>query len=84
MKKFLYFVSGIILGMILIVPANAKNEQTRPLKIWYENSNGKMSTYCLVDDSTGVNYIVVSAIGNTGSPTVAICPRYNADGTLFK
>lgn len=58
-------------------------EQTRPLKIWYHNSNGYVNTYCLVDDITGVNYIVVAADGPESHGNPAITPRLNADGTLY-
>lgn len=52
-----FLVSGFILG-IYITTTTA--EQTWPLKIWFQNENGKMETYCLVDENTGVNYVVVS------------------------
>lgn len=42
-----------------------------------------METYCLVDEDTGVNYIVVSGeLYQTGIGT-AITPRLNADGSLY-
>ena len=36
------------------------------------------NTYIVVDNETGVNYIVVG-----GSNGVSITPRFNADGTLY-
>ena len=62
-------------------------EQTRPLKIWKENRNGQMETWKIIDENTGVNYIVVApkytdSSGNSYD-AVAITPRFNADGTLY-
>lgn len=56
-----------------------------PLRIFKENRNGKVTTYSLEDDNTGVYYIVVVAESSKGdlNRSVAICPRYNADGTLY-
>lgn len=59
-------------------------EQTWPLKIWAQNENGSFSTLCVVDEDTGVNYVVVSRYnGMRGANSIAICPRYNTDGTLY-
>jgi hypothetical protein len=61
----------------------AKTEQTNPVKIWLQNENGWYYTLTVVDEDTGVNYIVVSAERCSYSPAVAITPRLNADGTLY-
>lgn len=58
-------------------------EQTHPLKIWYQNTNGAFHTHCVVDDNTGVNYVVVSTERGNGEYSIAITPRLNADGTLY-
>lgn len=58
-------------------------EQTRPLKIWYQNTNGAYHTFKVVDDDTGVNYVVVSSERGNGEYSIAITPRLNADGTLY-
>ena len=59
-------------------------EQTWPLKIWAQNENGSFETLCVVDEDTGVNYVVVSRFNaGRGANSIAICPRYNADGTLY-
>ena len=71
----------LVLGACMPVVANA--DQTRPLKIWYENSNGAVHTYCLVDSNTGVNYVVVSTECGNGGYSIAITPRLNADGSLY-
>lgn len=57
--------------------------QNNPLKIWLHNENGRMQTYCLIDEVTGVNYIVVATDDVNGGDAPAICPRYNADGSLY-
>ena len=63
MKKFIAIVSlctVFFLGACSVTTSSAAYKQDRSLKIWYENTNGAYHTYCVVDDSTGVNYIVVS------------------------
>lgn len=42
-----------------------------------------METYCVVDEKTGVNYIVVSGELYSRGIGTAITPRLNEDGTLF-
>lgn len=58
-------------------------EQEKPLKIWYENENGYMHTYQLIDENTGVNYVVVSTERGNGEMSCAITARLNPDGTLY-
>lgn len=83
MKKFLICVS-LIFAFLFGACANTavSAEQTNPLKIWYHNENGNYHTLCIIDEETGVNYVVVSYDDLEGSG-IAICPRYNADGTLY-
>lgn len=76
----LFICFGIILGACAET-TSAKQEQ--PIKIWFQNSNGKMETYCVVDEKTGVNYIVVSGELYSKGIGTAITPRLNEDGTLF-
>ena len=73
----------LVLSLLCMSVIRANSAQDRPLKIWYENENGMMQTYCVVDSITGVNYIVVSG-ELYGEPIgAAITPRLNADGTLY-
>ena len=58
-------------------------DQTNPLKIWFQNENGVYRTLLLVDDATGVNYIVVATDDVNGGDAPAITPRLNADGSLY-
>lgn len=59
--------------------------QNHPLKIWKQNDNGYAHTWNIVDESTGVNYIVVTThyAANSGEYSIAITPRLNADGSLY-
>lgn len=87
MKKLKYLVIGIsvmFIGFISGAYANtAIAGQNGSIKIWFENENGMMQTYCIVDEKTGVNYIVVSGkIYSTGLGT-SITPRLNDDGSLY-
>ena len=84
MKKIVLIVCLIfafLLGACSTMSANA--EQTRPLKIWYQNTNGAYHTFCVVDDDTGVNYVVVSTERGNGEYAIAITPRLNTDGSLY-
>ena len=86
-KKVMIFILSatlILFGFLLgVCGSNVMAEQTRPIKIWFQNSNGKMETYNIVDEETGVNYIVVSGELYQHGIGTAITPRLNADGTLY-
>lgn len=84
MKKIILVVSLIFvffLGACSTTSVNA--EQTWPLKIWAQNENGSLGTSVVVDDDTGVNYVVVTAMTYSNAKTIAITPRLNADGSLY-
>ena len=90
MKKVKIFVIAtvfIIIGFIMSACGSAvMADQTYPLKIWKENRNGQMETWKIVDDDTGVNYIVVAPNwSDRGNKYDGICitPRLNADGSLY-
>lgn len=84
MKTFLLSITLILSGFILgACGSNVIAEQTHSLKIWKQNENGKMETFCVVDEDTGVNYVVVTAGTNNTENGVAITPRLNADETLY-
>lgn len=73
-------ICGFILGAC---GSNVVANQEWPLKIWLQNKNGKMETYCLIDEDTGVNYIVVTGVLYSNGMGTAITPRLNADGSLY-
>lgn len=87
MKKIkgLIFATGFVLcGFILgACGISTEAKQDKPLKICLENQNGKMETYQLVDEETGVNYIVVSGELCQEGIGTAITPRLKADGSLY-
>lgn len=62
---------------------NVEAAQDNPIKIWPENENGPYRTLCIVDDETGVNYIVTAIEGFSRWYGIAITPRLNADGSLY-
>lgn len=71
---------------LMLIGCGAKAEaaeQTSPLKIWGQNTNGAYHTAVVVDDETGVNYVVVSTSCYSNAIPIAITPRLNADGTLY-
>lgn len=74
-------IFAFILGACTPMIVNA--EQTYPLKIWKQNENGSLETCVVIDDNTGVNYVVVTAMTYSNAKTIAITPRLNADGSLY-
>lgn len=72
---------SFLLGACATTTASAK--QDKPIKIWAQNENGKYETLYVVDEKTGVNYIVVSGELYSKSVGIAITPRLNADGSLY-
>lgn len=84
MKRIVVVVMCLICFIFgACAPVGASAEQDRPLKIWFENKNGQLYTYSLVDENTGVNYIVVATCAPNGGDAPAITPRLNADGSLY-
>lgn len=77
----LLIVVAFVLGACSIGTVSAA--QNRPLKIWHENKNSYANTWTVVDDNTGVNYVVITTERGNGEMSVAITPRLNADGTLY-
>lgn len=75
-----FVLCGFVLGACRI---SVEAKQDKPIKIWFENQNGKMETYQLVDEETGVNYIVVSGQLYQKGIGTAITPRLKADGSLY-
>lgn len=75
-----FLISGFILGSC---GEKVLAAQEYPLKIWKHNENGHYETLCIVDENTGVNYIVVSGGTYNNNTSVTITPRLNADGTLY-
>ena len=84
MKKIitaLVLITAFGLGACTTTVTNAK--QDNPLKIWFHNESGAYETLCVKDDKTNVNYVVVATEVGNGHRSIAITPRYNADGTLY-
>lgn len=82
--KRIIFVICLMLAFLFgaCIPTMADAEQNYPLKIWAQNENGAFSTLNVVDERTGVNYVVVGFSGDEKGG-VAITPRLNADGSLY-
>ena len=71
----------IILGACSVTMVGA--EQNHPVKIWLENTNISYDVLTVVDEETGVNYIVVGGEAHSQPRGTAITPRLNGDGTLY-
>ena len=76
-----FILFGIILGSCGSIITKA--EQNRQLKIWFQNENGAYETLYVEDEATGVNYVVVGTEVGNGHRSIAITPRFNADGSLY-
>ena len=78
------FILVLAMGFCLGACCNtASADQNHPLKIWMQNTNGYAHTWNIVDETTSVNYIVVTTERGNGEMSIAITPRLNADGTLY-
>lgn len=77
----LMLVFGFVFGACSTTVARA--EQNYPIKIWAQNSNGKYETLCVVDEETGVNYIVISGELYQKGIGLGVTPRLNSDGSLY-
>ena len=86
-KTLFIAIAFMVCGFVFGACANtAIADQVHPLKIWKENRNGQMETWKVIDDDTGVNYIVVAPNWNERGNSydgVCITPRLNADGSLY-
>ena len=61
MKKILCILMCLLMFALGACSSDAASaEQNKPLKIWFHNDNGDIGTWCVVDNDTGVNYVVVS------------------------
>ena len=76
---FIAAMSALI--AIGLAGAKVSASQDWPLKIWAQNENGSATTWRIVDEETGVNYVVMSYGSTMGG--CAITQRLNADGSLF-
>ena len=84
MRK-VFLVLTLIIGFVLGVccTSTVTAEQNYPIKIWAQNSNGQYQTLCVVDNETGVNYILVGGELYQRGIGLAITPRLNSDGSLY-
>lgn len=84
MRKMFIIIALIfafLLGACSTVKVGAV--QDNPIKIWMENENGPYRTLCVVDEETGVNYIVAAIEAYGKWCGIAITPRLNADGSVY-
>lgn len=74
-------IAALLLILVLALPASAVSQS---IDKDIANAWGVQFTNYVVDEETGVNYIVITGWeGRNGASCVSICPRYNADGTLY-
>ena len=84
MKKVIFGIVFVFAGFLLgACGSTVFAEQDYPLKLWKQNENGSYQTWHVIDDDTGVNYIVFAAKDGTTSKGCTITPRLNADGSLY-
>ena len=79
-----FLISGFILGACGEQALAANDSSENSFVMYHEFDMNKSTHYerilSLVDNDTGVNYIVVT---NGFDRSIAITPRLNADGTLY-
>lgn len=73
-----FLLTGVFLGACT---TTACAEQESSLKIIEGNNHSLIETWIIIDEDTGVNYIVFSRYGRGVS--VSMTPRLNADGSLY-
>ena len=73
----LFTITGAILGACGSVESHATHSSN--FKMYKEIEEGSMELHYLIDETTGVNYIVLDRYKGG----VAITPRLNANGTLY-
>lgn len=84
MKKLGLTICALLCGLYLGACADvaiANNNQNPVFTGTTEYDCGWYDTSCLIDNDTGVNYIVVNRYGSGSA--IAITPRLNADGSLY-
>lgn len=82
MKRFLVcttMILAFVMGACSSVPASAESDSI--LKLYNQGRYGFYETHILVDEDTGVHYVVVTNYDYRGG--TAITPRLNADGSLY-
>ena len=86
MRKMFIIVAlmfAFLLGACCICIVEVEAAQDNPIKIWPENENGPYRTLCIVDEETGVNYIVAAVEHYSELRGIGITPRLNGDGSLY-
>ena len=74
-------IFAFMLGACCTVKVGAV--QDNPIKICPKNENGPYRTLCVVDEETGVNYIVTAIEAYGRWCGIALTPRYCSDGSLY-
>lgn len=84
MKKLGLTICALLCGLYLGACADtavAENNQNPIFTSTTEYDCGWYETSCVIDNETGVNYIVVNRYGSGSA--IAITPRLKADGTIL-
>ena len=84
-NKYILLAAILIAALLILICALQSSDiedqpqyTESPLRITSQSSNMLTVRYTLVDEATGVNYIAFSR-----EDSVAICPRYNPDGSFY-
>ncbi len=80
----MFFIGGCITSNVTNanITSNATSDTVRRLPFSELNGSGTetpLNMYGITDEETGVEYLYVKSRTNS----IALCPRYNADGTLY-
>lgn len=75
-------IVGSLLSVVRLNPTeNTEEKIVNSLELVEEHNNG-IDIYEYVDEETGVHYVIYTKKVYKGGAG-GICPRYNADGTLY-
>ena len=73
----------LVMCLFCMMAINVDATQNNPLKIWYQSKNGMYTVLNVVDEDTGVNYVVIGGELHGDPIGTCITPRLNADGSLY-
>lgn len=78
------FIIGLIIGAIFLTESPSQANNKEEFSIIKDKYSSSLEIYKIIDDITGVNYIVIkSEDGYKGGGGITITPRLNDNGALY-
>lgn len=82
MRKRIVYGIAIIIAFFIGVGSSLSAKASGSIEIESAGNSGGFYVHNVIDWDTGVQYLLVQDYGRS-EPAIAMCPRYNADGTLY-